>query len=154
MKRIPLTQGKYALVDDEDLQRLSQFKWHANGRKGGKLYALNLHTKMHRFILNAPKGVFVDHRNGDTLDNRRCNLRFATWGENSRNRVFRNRSGYRGVVQVKKMRKKWRADIRHNGRIITIGYFYRALDAAIAYDMCVLMWEPDFGRTNILLPMQ
>ena len=78
-KLIPLTQGKYAIVDDEDFDELSKHKWCLMFTKG-RSYAVrrpseNLTILMHRFILNPPKQMDTDHKNGDGLDNRRSNLR-------------------------------------------------------------------------------
>ena len=107
MKRIPLTQGKFALVDDEDFEALSQFKWRAkhcpDGRrpeKSSKWYACRTEIRkrgpkagkkkevyMHRFLMDAPRGKVVDHLNGDGLDNRRANLRICTQKENLANGV-------------------------------------------------------------------
>lgn len=83
MKQIPLTQGKFAIVDDEDFERVNAFKWqyHCDG------YATSQKSKMHRFILNAPKGMVVDHKNHDGLDNRKENIWICT---NSQNQLNRN----------------------------------------------------------------
>ena len=91
MKEIPLTQGKVALVDDADYERLSHWRsWQAVCRYGRWWYAQasldNRPVALHRIILDAPPGVHVDHINGDGLDNRRANLRLCTHAENMRNR--------------------------------------------------------------------
>ena len=75
--KIPLTQGKFALVDEEDFERSSQNKWcltngYPSRRKEGRVQYL------HRFLMNEPTGLQIDHRNGDKLDNRKANLRTAT----------------------------------------------------------------------------
>lgn len=105
--RIPLTQGKFALVDAEDASQLSAHKWHAvlihrawyaaTHGSSGRIY-------MHKFLLVAPTGFEVDHINGDGLDNRRSvNLRLATHQQNLANQRLNkaNTSGYRGVIQYK-----------------------------------------------------
>ncbi|SRR5713101_4575271 len=94
MKCIELTQGRVAVVDDDDFERLAQWRWqydcgyasrreritpYGTARKYRKIY-------MHREILNPPKGMDTDHENGNRLDNRRANLRLATRAENLRNR--------------------------------------------------------------------
>lgn len=91
MKKIPLTQGKYALVDDQDYDMLIKIKWCAERCSTVKenFYARNraLNIKMHRLILGLGKSHLVgDHINHNTLDNRRCNLRAVTKAENNRNR--------------------------------------------------------------------
>lgn len=97
MKQIPLTQGKFALVDDEDFDRVNQFKWTASlESRGKKWYAIRQITqggrpykiRMHRFILGLPIGLLdpshrvVDHLNHDSLDNRKSNLEIITQEEN------------------------------------------------------------------------
>ena len=104
MKYIPLTQGKLAIVDDEDFEWLSQWKWHFNRKKyaartinhSGKLY-------MHQVILNTPKGMLSDHRNGNGLDNRRKNLRACNVQQNKANSRLpkNNTSGFKGVYWEK-----------------------------------------------------
>ena len=108
MKQIPLTQGKFSIVDDEDFPLLSQFKWYAH-LEHGYFYATRASSRdkvtgkqkvisMSRFIMNAPKGMLVDHKNGDTLDNRRKNLRICTHAENGRNRTkINNKHGFKGL---------------------------------------------------------
>jgi hypothetical protein len=91
MRKIPLTQGKFALVDDSDYAWLSQWKWHAHKDKNGRLwYAERIDrtrkpkiVKMHREILGTPKGLVVDHRNCNGLDNRRVNIHSCTAAENN-----------------------------------------------------------------------
>jgi hypothetical protein len=91
MKKIKLTQGKFALVNDSDYEWLMQWKWHAHKDKNGKLwYAERADksrkpklVKMHREILRTPAGLVVDHRNGNGLDNRRVNIHSCTTAENN-----------------------------------------------------------------------
>jgi len=98
MQRIQLTQNQFALVDDEDFERINSLKWYAS-KQGTheKFYAVRCTDKkrkgfpreykkfwMHREIMNCPAGMYVDHINGDGLDNRKENLRIVTWDENSR----------------------------------------------------------------------
>jgi len=91
MKAIPLTQGQKAMIDDKDYELVSHLKWHAIRIRRTFYAQSRLSTKpskavlMHRFILDAPSEMEVDHRNGDTLDNRRNNLRIATRPQNGRN---------------------------------------------------------------------
>lgn len=86
MSSIPLTQGRVVLVDDEDYEWLSERKWHAH-KSSTHWYAAcwikGKMIRMHRLITDAPDGLVVDHINGDTLDNRRCNLRICTTRENN-----------------------------------------------------------------------
>lgn len=113
MKEIQLTQGKVALVDDEDFEWLSQWNWYANkDPRNHRYYAKricgNKWLKMHRVIMGAKQGEEVDHINGDGLDNRRCNLRVCTHSQNSMNRIkSKNTSSkYLGVCWFS-VQKRW-----------------------------------------------
>jgi len=144
MKKIELTQGKVALVDDEDFEMLSQYKWHyvkpgyaarsqycGGGRSSHKVKV----TPMHREIMDSPDGKMIDHKNHDGLDNRKSNLRICTRTENRRNSVRHknNKSGYKGVWQEgKKFRSAiWIKDEKRNRNL---GTFETAIQAAKAYN--------------------
>ena len=97
IKAIPLTQGFATVVDLEDFLKFGKYKWYAKFSTGKTPYAArsvrkNGHTKtirLHREIMNAPFDMEVDHKNGDTLDNRRsCNLRVVTKQKNLENRSY------------------------------------------------------------------
>lgn len=98
MKKIPLTQGQYALVDDEDLERANQFKWQAVWEKKTKsFYAVMVTARpnrktiqMSRFIMQTPENLLCDHINHDTLDNQKSNLRNCTPSQNRMNQKSRN----------------------------------------------------------------
>ena len=118
-KSIPLTKGKLALVDDEDYEYLSSKTW--NYLFGG--YARSgTGELMHRVIMGNPKGVMIDHVNGDKLDNRRSNLRLATRSENFANGIVskRNKSGCKGVCWSRQM-NKWDVRIKVNRKQIFLG---------------------------------
>lgn len=97
MKTLPLSQGKVALLDDEDYERAAQFKWSATlNAKPGRKEKWYAHRKerfegrirtvyLHRWLVACPPGFVVDHRNADGLDNQRENLRIVTQAENLRN---------------------------------------------------------------------
>lgn len=143
MKTIPLTQGKVAVVDDEDYSKLSKENWcfvksHNPGSSG---YARRTSYKpkrknilMHREIMGEKFGYEIDHINGDGLDNRKDNLRLVTHSENLRNaKLFINKtSKYRGV-SMKKNKNRWRAQITANYERIHIGYFDTEEEASEAY---------------------
>jgi hypothetical protein len=139
MKTIKLNNGYETIVDDEDYEWLRVFHWLAHAKKNGSVYAVhntlhNRHLIMHRLIMDAPKGLEVDHINGNPLDNRRCNLRLCTQAQNTRNHKIRkdNSSGFPGV-SFYKQRNKWRACINLNYRSKFLGYFNSAQDASLAY---------------------
>ncbi len=150
---IKLTQGKYAKVDPQDYEKLSQYNWFAvNGTH--TFYARRnmkgKSTEMHRQIMNYPSGLFVDHENHDGLDNRRANLRIATHAENSRNRkkqAGKYSSKYKGIY-LAKWANKWRAAIYHNGKCIQLGYFDNEVDAAKAYDNAAKLLFGKFASLN------
>lgn len=87
MRRIKLTRGLVALIDDADYTAISKYRWHATGeRSWGCVYAHNSKVgRMHRFLMNPPQGFEIDHINGSGLDNRRANLRICTPQENVAN---------------------------------------------------------------------
>lgn len=141
MKRIPLTQGKFALVDDEDFEYLSQWKWHVTNtigmphgyaRRTGSVY-------MHRVITKAPNEKVVDHKNGNTLDNRKQNLRVCTDGGNQANRNKVNVNNTSGISNVyfskdKNRIKRWRAIVKRNYRKINLGSYLTKQEASEAVE--------------------
>ena len=161
MKTIPLTQGKHAVVDDEDYVYLSQFKWYADKSantyyakrrvrliRGGSQGTVN----MHHAILGKPiRGMVVDHINRNGLDNRRINLRVVTNHVNLLNAgMFRhNTSGYKGAFYHKKG-KRWYAQIRVNGKKIAVWSFDNPKDAAAAYNKLVEEYREPFFYKNPL----
>ncbi|MDA8220868.1 MAG: HNH endonuclease [Desulfitobacterium hafniense] len=138
MKEISLTQGQVAIVDDDRYDELSKLTWQASWSPSTKsFYACSgVYRKgpinMARMILNAPKGVFVDHINGDTLDNRVDNLRLATNRQNQQNQHKQKSSIYPGVYW-KKANSKWVAKISINKKDVHLGYFFTERDAFNAY---------------------
>lgn len=151
MKEIPLTQGKVALVDDEDYPELSKFKWHAHkdhntyyaGRASPGVNGKQHHIRMHAIIVRTPKGMHTDHINGNGLDNRRCNLRIVTTRGNGQNRHCPKTSKYPGVSWHKRDRK-WQAEIQIGGKHRSLGYFDIESEAATAYRVaCVSMIGTD-----------
>lgn len=142
MKRLLLVNSDlFAIVDDEDFEHLSRYKWKADVGKNWVRAYTHIGVKwtgMHRLILKPPEGMVVDHINGNSLDNRRCNLRVCTRSQNllNRGRNKNNKSGYKGVVfhPFGKRIRRWKAQIRHNYRNIVIGYYLTPEEAAKAYN--------------------
>ena len=156
MKKIQLTQGKSAIVDDCDFEWLSKHKWCAvKGRN--TFYAItsikNTVTKkwhnmrMHRLILNAPQSMDVDHRDHDGLKNIRSNIRLCTRSQNTSNMLPRKNktSQYKGVSRHK---NKWIAQIDCNGKHIHLGSFPNELDAARRYDVKAKELFGEFAYIN------
>ena len=136
-KLIPLTQGKFAIVDAEDYDRLSKYKWCAN-KSRRSYYAVRSNgqrqIRMHRMITSAPKGLFVDHINHNGLDNRKTNLRLCTESQNNLNRrPYGKTSRYKGVSRHKKT-NRYLAAICYQGKRFHLGTFRDEVDAAKAYD--------------------
>jgi hypothetical protein len=160
-KVIPLSKGKFTLVDADDYPDLSQFIWHAQlDTKNGKYYAKRNvrhglpwrhrgHEPMHRRILKAPDGIQVDHISPDTLDNRRSNLRLATSQQNQFNRGKQrnNTSGYKGVYWLEPY-GKFQALIVVKKKHISLGLFTDKIEAAKAYDAAALKYAGAFARLN------
>jgi hypothetical protein len=149
MTKISLTQNKHALIDDSDVDMVGKYKWnytshgYAETRIEGKL------VRMHRLIMSAPRGVLVDHINMNGIDNRKSNLRLCTKSENMRNRnkTKLNTSGYKGVVWDK-VNKKWRSQIRMDGKNYNIGRFLLKRDAVMAYNNKAKEFFGQFARLN------
>lgn len=143
------------MVDDEDFERISSMSWHLLKSNGGNRYAINsngkTHILMHRLIVNAVDGEFVDHINHDGLDNRKANLRRCSKNENARNRKFQKHSSFfKGVTYASdsKRRKRWRAQIVVNTKHLTLGYYLTQEEAAAAYDKAATLYHASFAATN------
>ena len=149
VRRIPLSDGQFALVDAADYEWLSRHTWTLNGygyavrREKGKVIF------MHRQILQPPKGMFVDHIDGSRTNNRRANLRPCTRDENMRNQVKRvgASSQFKGVSLFKKT-GKWCAKIYFLGEHVWLGCFIDEMDAARAYDHKAVALFGAFARLN------
>lgn len=142
-KKLQLTKGLFALVDDDDYERVNRIKWYpCKGRrtKRGISYYVRRpwnsenrgKESLSRFIMNPPLNMSVDHINGEGLDNRKENLRIVTHRENSRNRHGKKTSKYPGV-SWSKIHKKWRSDIQFKGKIRNLGQFNDENEAYTAY---------------------
>lgn len=148
-RSIELTRGYVAIVDEADFEWLSAFKWHVSGPEGARYAKTKRVLFMHRMIMNAPEGVFVDHANGDPMDNRRVNLRLCTRAQNQQNKCKsrRNRSGFKGVY-LRSDGQVWRATIRHGGKTFALGKHLTAEAAARAYDAAAIAAFGEFARLN------
>src|SRR5258708_6156443 len=102
MKEIQLTQGKVCLIDNEDFERISKYRWQYNGNYASRKIE-NTTLYMHSFMINVPKGKYTEHINGNPLDNRRKNLRICSKAENMKNQKLSklSTSGFKGVYWSK-----------------------------------------------------
>lgn len=155
MKKIALTNrdDAFALVDDDTFEYLSQWKWRANKlgypcrftdyKQGGKrIYKCIF---MHRVVNNTPDGLFTDHINRNKLDNRKENLRNATNSQNQSNRRFIGKFGFKGVHAS---REKYRARIKDGNKLLNLGTFTTAEEAARAFDKKAKELHGEFAFTN------
>lgn len=159
MKQIELSRGYFALIDDDDFDRVSAHAWHVRNNYDRGMYATtNLKISssprkyetlsMHRFIMRANTGEVIDHANRNGLDNRKENLRVATRSTNaanSKHRADRSTSPYRGVY---KEREKYRAQIRVEGKLHHLGRFVCPMEAAMAYDYAAGHFFGEFAVKN------
>lgn len=146
--------GNYAIVDDEDYDRISKYKWNARkdkntyyaysrpDGKGGK------HWGLHRYILRLESKLQVDHINGNGLDNQKHNLRICTLGENTRNRrsCKNTTSKFKGVSRTKY--GLYLAEIGHNGKRYSLGSYITEEQAAEAYDRKHIELCGEFAKPN------
>ena len=159
MRKIQITRGFDALVDDEDYDRLSRYHWCYHG---GGYAARGYHEngkvrieKMHQAIMGiAPEGYMIDHINGDKLDNRRSNLRFVTHQQNMFNskpkinvKGKRCRSRFKGVTW-RGDRGKWRSCITIDRKRHYIGLYDTEEEAAIAYNNAAITLFGEYAKLN------
>jgi len=159
MIQIPLTQGKVAIIDEADYSIVNKYKWHYMkcGREGKYGYASavtgykNGHArseKMHRLICGAEPQQYVDHINGNCLDNRRSNLRICSIAENARNQHSRRGiSKFKGVTWRRDI-NIWQARIRINYECIHLGFYKDESEAAKAYDKAAMLYFGEFANIN------
>jgi hypothetical protein len=144
-------------IDDEDWDLIKRYNWHLANKKGtiyimafDKINDKKVTIQLARVILNAPKGKIVDHINGDTLDNRKHNLRLADKRTNAQNmRSNKNTSSEFKGVCWSKHKNKWRANIFYKKQI-HLGYFKSEIDAAIAYNEAAKKFFGEYARLNII----
>lgn len=150
---VPLTQGYEAVIDAEDAWLVEGWNWCVR-KKAHCQYAVRMdyeeekpkQVPLHYHLRAQRSGYVIDHINGDGLDNRRCNLRYATREENLANSPARktSKSGIKGVSQMKNGR--WRAVIRYRKKLYILGVFDTAEEAKAAYDAAAIRFHGRFAR--------
>jgi len=156
---IRLAQPRYATVDPRDYKRLRGYEWfsrkgknsfyarrHVPGCKGKKESLIYLHQE----IIEVPEGMVVDHINHDGMDNRRANLRAATYSQNLYHRKKRSGamySKYKGV-HWHNLHNRWAARITFEKKTIDLGYFRSEIEAAKAYDRAARKYHGEFASLN------
>jgi hypothetical protein len=161
MQTIQLSKGQVAIVDDDLYDSLTRRRWHAwrnpvTGKYyarryvrtgGGRRHLIHMHREVVGLLPGDP--MRTDHIDGNTLDNRRENLRVATTSQNNANRgpQKNNTSGYKGVSRDK-WRSKWRAQIQIGGRYECLGNFDTKEEAAVAYNHAARERYGEFAYQN------
>lgn len=144
-----------ALVDDEDYDFLNSIHWTAHLNKKAKSYYAEMTREgktigMHRLIMGEPKGLLVDHKDRNTLNNQKSNLRIASHSQNSANRkarTIKKTSSFLGVA-FEHDRMKWTARIRKDKKGIRLGCFNTEIEAAKAYNDAALKYHGEFANLN------
>lgn len=166
MKLIALSQGKFAIVDDNDFDYLNKYKWSACLKRRGTINELwvavrsikDIKTKSHRNIISMHREILgfpdksIDHINNDSLDNRRDNLRLVDCVQNGANKrgQTNNRSGYRGVWFDKDL-KKYRANIKPGNKTIHLGCFLTKEEAALMWNQKAKELWGEYAYQNKIL---
>lgn len=154
VKAIPVGRCRLSIVDQDDYDKISKYSWFV--KKGrytcyaGRRDCCKKTTSLHREILNLKRGdPIIDHKNGNGLDNRKCNLRVSTYEINNFNAKIRtdNISGYRGVSWHRRT-KKWCVQISVNKKIIHGGYYSNPQAAAMAYDKLAIINRGEDAKLN------
>ena len=154
-KEIKLGRGPdVTLVSASDYELASQWKWHL--RSGYPVRAIWLsrspsrrtHVSLHRFLIGAKDGEFVDHVNGDPLDNRRSNLRLCSQLENARNKKITTKTSCFKGVSRRSSGNKFASNIRVDGVLMTLGAFDSEEAAARCYNAAAVYYFGEFARLN------
>jgi hypothetical protein len=144
-------KGKKFIIDDEDFLKVSVYKWYINSRSGYVYRNLPAPMKLHRFIMNPPINMDIDHKNRNPLDNRKCNLRICTRSQNMMNSHVKSRNewGIKGVWYNPK-NKYWVVQLRVLGKRVYQKYFKTKEEAALAYNQAAIKYFGEYALLNQL----
>ena len=158
-RKLRLAQPKYALIDERDYERFSKYQW--TTKKDGKNFYIiryykdkhngkNRMMRMHHEIIKPGEGMVIDHINKNGIDNRRENLRQATYAQNicNRNKISTPTTSRHKGVYFDRTAKKFRAQICINRRKKHLGYFLNETEAAKAYDKAAKKLHKEFASLN------
>jgi hypothetical protein len=157
-RRIYLGEGRFTMVEPADFYWLNNYHWSTSARKERPYAVRYAHLpkdkiktiSMHREIMNFPAERLVDHENGDTLDNRRDNLRIATSEQNAYNKQkTKSKTSSRFIgVYFEKQKSRWIVRIKYKENRIYLGCFKDEIEAARAYDAGAKKYHGEFARLN------
>lgn len=163
MKKIPLRNKDkkviaWAIVDDDDFERLSGWKWHLNNKgypvrtyqlgHGAKTRKTKVRMLAHEVMkMEMGEKREVDHRDRNPKNNQKENLRFATRSQQMMNRSRKNKTGYRGV-SWHRQNKLWFARVAVNKKLVFAEYFKNKISAARAYDLAAIKYHGEFALLN------
>jgi len=125
-----------------------QWKWYYHSGYAGRRCAGGMRLIMHRVIMNPPKSMLVDHKNRNTLDNRRCNLRICSRSQNNSNCIDKNNGDHFKGIWFHKQSQKWCAEIMINSKRIYLGIFITPEEAALVYNEAAKKYFGEFARLN------
>jgi hypothetical protein len=155
MKEINLTNGGISLVDDDDYDYLIQWKWNHHNHDCNIIYARRsmvidgkrIDISMHRLIMGNPVGMMIDHIDHNGLNNQKSNLRICDHTQNMCNRRGFGKSKFLGVYKEER-KNRWRAQLRHNGKLIRSGLLRTEEQAALFYDELAKKYHGKFANLN------
>ena len=157
MREIQLTQGQVAFVDDKDYEWLNSFNWCATKDRSNyyavrstRISGKKRNQRMHKLIMGTtPKGMMIDHKDGNSLNNQRNNLRFVTNSQNQMNRTTKNSSFDRSGIWFDPSRNKFEVSITANGVRITKKRFSDINEALLHRIALEHKYFGEFARLNL-----